>query len=362
MEDTDELSEEVREWRAGILKYAAYTMASFMLFSHFDKTAPDQDHGCHPDLNNQTHSAPGHFPPRIKPEFKNANSNSQTTPSVQAIIDEYGDKMLYNAPPHITHAIHEATKDDPVISFPTLFNLIGSESGFREDATSPTGVKGLNQMVLPTLLEQAWKSQNLLPDKQRQIALANIEPFEEKKGDDLYIKYRIKNGGSEKAVRSISNDHTSALILAREYLKEIAITGHNNFKNALTTEIKELEQNGRASRKLVRYLKKERERDPTTVDLKAYYTFGPNMGYNLPHAKAHPGKQGNKAILHMTGPSGRHNSPLLFAGNGMHKTPIKIEHLWNHFADKVGNEVIPDGTPQMAKATEQPKKLAGLER
>ncbi|MEZ5919545.1 MAG: hypothetical protein R3D66_06540 [Alphaproteobacteria bacterium] len=334
----------MKDWRDGILGLTAHTLVSCFMAASFFQTAPGQD--IRPEITAAPtfHSAASAVP-NIKPLTK------PVPPPFTACGHTYGEgKILYKSPAYIARIIEEVTQDSPV-PCEMLFNLIGSESGFRLDATSPTGVQSIIQMELATLLEQAYKHQGKLPGKQRKIVENNIERISEKRGSEIYLVYRIKDGGSEEAVRSIVNDDVrSAVILAHEYLKE---TYHLVKANIL----KALEERGASEAMLER----ARQEPLSASDMKACYTLGANAAhYILLIEKFFSEKRGDKALVHITGRSAKSNHPVLIAGQGLTRHPRSIGQVNHYFKERVGDTKIYIASADEQKQSEPPQQLTHL--
>lgn len=337
-----DISLETEDLGRGFLRLGAHTLVSWFMVASLFQTAPEQEMRPEIAAAPVSHAAVlKNVKPRTKP----------VPPPFTACGHTYGEgKILYKSPAYIAHIIEEVTQDSPV-PCEMLFNLIGSESGFRLDATSPTGVQSIIQMELLTLLEQAHKHQGKLPEKQRQIVENNIERVSEKRGDEIHLVYRLKDGGSEKAVRSIVNDDVrSAVILAHEYLKE---TYHLVKANIL----KALEERGASEAMLER----AGQESLSASYMKACYTLGFNAAHHIPLIeKFFPEKRGDKALVHITGRSARSNHPVLIAGQGLTKHPRSISQVNHYFKERVGDSEIYIASADEQKQPESPQQLVSL--
>ncbi len=250
----------------------------------------------------------------------------------------------YKVPESIAPLLQEITKGDP-ISYSIMVNVLGSESGFKANAKSPTGVSGIAQMTNGTLYETLHRIKKLLPQKYRKIVDDNIMN-ERTVDDDGTVKYvaRIKDGGDRDAVHTLKKEPVVALIAAREHIRSSTEDGKSRFRKAIEGKISWLthlhEENGDPlPTERIAALEKELDRPFTAADVKTFYVCGATGGAGLLAALAEPGAKNHKAAdyapAHVVA-----NNPNVF--NDEKGRPRNIVDFYKYIEDKVGNEPLPE--------------------
>ncbi len=227
-------------------------------------------------------------------------------------------KFKYGISQELHDLLTEVTKGDP-ISYNITYSVLGSESGFKPSAISPTGVKGMAQMTKPTLYQTLYWNKHLLPKKYRDIVEANIEEYNATpkaerakllhritkarpavKGTDKVKARDAVKAGSAAEIEKLRKVPVIELIVAREHMRSSTIDGKKRFKEIIEGKIKQLHYLHDVQKNIlptarVRALEDERDRKFTAVDVKTIYVSGATGGANLLAVFAEPNSQNHRA-------------------------------------------------------------------
>lgn len=215
----------------------------------------------------------------------------------------------YKVPEDIKPILERITKGD-AISYKIMGALIGSESGFR-NVKSNTGASGYGQFTFQTLKETAWKNRNNMPSEYKNIIEKNMHRV----NVGGRLKYNIKSGGSESAIRKLATEAEPGLILAKEYIRMAVKEGRGYFRNFMEEKIDHIKANyDPLPEERLENLQEHLKRGMTVLDAKTFYMCGPYGGAMLMAANAEPSAQGQRALDFTKYYVARANWPVFYKG------------------------------------------------
>ncbi|MEM7650877.1 MAG: transglycosylase SLT domain-containing protein [Pseudomonadota bacterium] len=284
-------------------------------------------------------------------------------------------KLLYDVPVDIRDQILEKSLETG-IPYIAAANLLGSESGYKATAVSPTGAMGLAQMVSDTLYEKLYQSREDLPPKARNIVDDNIEKYNSADpGEPYWYKYRIREGGDENAVRALAKDEDIAIELGFKHMEFSIREGSRVYMeklsgrirwmkrevevNQILDELREKSKNGNSPtteeldaanarideiRSRTRAMTDEIDRQFTTADLKVFYVCGPTGGAGLLEALADPVKraQNHRAADYAPDHVVKSNEALFFKDYPNNTIYRDVEEFYEHMIELVGETPLPN--------------------
>lgn len=223
-------------------------------------------------------------------------------------------------------------------------NILGSESGFRNSAVSASGALGIGQFVESTRNEEFYKNRNLYSQEVRDIITANIEEYNAaESGKKAILRYRIKEGGSQKAIDDLAFNPEVSLGAAFGFMNFSIKEGSRRFFEKLGDRIDAMEKRG-ADKARLDEMRAHLQRPLTTADLKIFYVLGVAGGADLLEALADPVKRAdNHAAKDYTRRrTVRNNEALFYKDFPDNKKPRNIVEFYTHIESIVGDEPIPE--------------------
>jgi len=272
---------------------------------------------------------------------------------------------------YIKAQMRTLTDNDP-IPYELMTRLAQSESGFDTKAVSNAGAVGLLQLMPKTLLELLYKHKDLLPAKYRAAADAvelrrkNQKQWEkDQKNVAPIFGYSVRAGYNEKKVMNLARNPEVSIILGREYIRTISEELQNNVQERLgnlvrTVAAKYTPKTMKNYARRVVSMRRHLSRPLNYADIKVGYVFGPSGGADFLVALSDPEKGGHRALDYASRSTVNSNPGLFYADPETRTKPRSIKWLYQHFTEKLGNDILPKdlSRPQAAKTvvatTEKP--------